>query len=154
MGILSSHLQYIKDREDVIEQELGQEIEVINLGTKTACPNPECKYDSFYKQSTNPDCPVCGGKWWIYPETKYTRKVLVRWIVGVEEEEVEAGILKVGDCRVKGDYDDLSIYQTALDEKTLVTMKDTDDKFFIRAVTPTALRTSVLVYLVRKEEES
>ena len=117
MGILRRRINHIIKSEDEFFEQEGQDVTFSLRGEKHACSNPDCHWDERYQASSNPTCSICGGKYWIYSTTSYTRKALIHWVTGLELKELEMGGVKVGDCTLTFSSKDKSLLNTLLTEK-------------------------------------
>lgn len=88
MAVLTSRLEYIKNKEARIRQELGFLVKITNY-TGIETPAPGAEWDPFRKQWTIPP---------IKETVTYEENALVRWINQVEYSQLPAGLLNIGDC--------------------------------------------------------
>jgi len=154
--LLDRRIAHIKKMEAHKRQKFGQEI---NLTVKT---NPvgctHCGYDKTYNTSTNPNCVYCGGKYWIYTETKYNEFVVVKFITELEQYAKEAGGLQIGDAILSARIEAMDYFKNIMQYKTRIevdpygtsaTPITNPSLLTVLAVSPTTLRTEIRVHCKR-----
>jgi len=149
MGILQKRKAHIIKKEEEKLAQDGQTVTFSLKGEKSPCSNPACSWDETYQCSTNPTCPQCKGKFWIYEMIPYTRKAFVHWVTGLERKDLSVGGLKVGDCVLTFSYKDEDLLNKLMLEKGKIKIQGKE--VVINSITPQDFGTMLTLSCSRVE---
>ena len=79
---IENRVAHIKEKEAEARQRFGQQVQLREQTGTTECT--ACTLDPEYKSSTDPNCPQCGGKYFIPVYETHDRWILAHWVTTEE----------------------------------------------------------------------
>ena len=149
--MLDKHKSHIKIIEGTLRDNYGTSFNIRYLDSINPCSS--CELDKMYNRSTNLNCPVCGGKYWIKTFKTQTANGLFYWLTEDIRKQFEIGDFISGDAMIDFDVGEKTYLENIQKNDLFLEKADNGENFTIKTITQNILGTKIRVICVKRKGE-